>query len=48
MGSVMCNPPMQYCSITMTSFGSNTSYQCTQTPFNCTSGPTCACVSPFL
>jgi hypothetical protein len=46
-GSVMCNPPMQYCSINRTNFGSNTSYSCGMTPFACTSGPTCGCVQPF-
>jgi hypothetical protein len=38
---------MQYCSINKTNFGSNTSYQCQMTPFNCSSGPTCGCVQPF-
>jgi hypothetical protein len=47
-GSVMCNPPMQYCSVNKTNFGSNTSYSCAMTPFGCSSsGPTCACVQPF-
>jgi hypothetical protein len=46
-GSVMCNPPMQYCSVNKTNFGSNTSYQCEMTPFSCASGPTCGCVQPF-
>jgi hypothetical protein len=39
--------PGQYCSINTTGFGSNTNYECMQTPFNCTSGATCACVQPF-
>ena len=46
-GSVMCNAPMQYCSVNKTNFGSNTNYQCMQTPFNCDAGPTCGCVTPF-
>jgi hypothetical protein len=46
-GSVMCIPPMQYCSVNKTNFGSNTSYQCMSTPFNCDAGPTCGCVTPF-
>ncbi len=46
-GSVMCDPPGQYCSINKTNFGSNTSYTCGMTPFGCDAGPTCACVQPF-
>jgi hypothetical protein len=46
-GSVMCDPPMQYCSVNKTNFGSNTSYTCGMTPFGCDAGPTCACVQPF-
>lgn len=46
-GSVMCMAPGQYCSVTMTQFGSNTSYTCSQTPFACSSGPNCGCVDTF-
>lgn len=50
-GSVMCMAPGQYCSVSMTPFGNNTSYTCSSTPFSCpSSGPTCGCVqqpNPF-
>ncbi|HTQ42144.1 MAG TPA: hypothetical protein VMI75_05245 [Polyangiaceae bacterium] len=46
-GSVMCDPPGQYCSINKTNFGNNTSYTCGMTPYGCDAGPTCACVQPF-
>jgi hypothetical protein len=44
-GSVTCSWPGQYCSLTKT--GSDTSANCMQAPFSCTSGATCGCVSPF-
>lgn len=46
-GGVMCTGAGQYCSVQMTSFGSNTTYNCMQAPFGCSSSVTCGCVMPM-